>query len=615
MRRHYRNIWSQAASRALSIAHTRAPAIRWAILVGLVATWFVAGFIGWYGGEDLESHTRIGLVDALYRTIIALAMSDLYIPASEGALNIARFAGLAVPVIGILFAFWGELGRSMAHALFARARNHIVICGDGREAMFLARVCRQAGDTVVLFGGAVADDVAWGLRKSGVFVFDSAGADRAGLRAARAPFAAHVVAFEEDDTANLQIEAAMQALMAKRRPRTPVAVHVATHSAMLLREAREMRSMEARRRAADARPKTDPKPFSLHENAARRLVQSEAAALLDLAERLHQPRVHFVLFGFDDAAQAVAGHVLKSLWSAHFEPPRLTVLCPDPADAQAVFNANHPEATAHPDLWTADIAFRPFDWRRAPVNQTLLESIQSERGAATALVVSVGADPENIRLAIALKRVCNHGGRWPAPIFMKETARSEFSSLYAKGDDTPELDAYLQAFGAHETTATRRDIIQNSLDQGAAIAHEHFRLGVAGKRGMAMKDLQIASRDWAEVLETFRAANRAVSDSAWVKIWDARWRPAEKGERGETAPEIPPDLLEQLARREHDRWVAERLLSGWKPAAERNNALMAHDKLVPWEMLAAEDREKDREQVRAAVDIARVMHPRGFAER
>jgi hypothetical protein len=138
------------------------------------------------------------------------------------------------------------------------------------------------------------------------------------------------------------------------------------------------------------------------------------------------------------------------------------------------------------------------------------------------------------------------------------------------------------------------------------------------KDAMSMRELQSAMRDWSDVLETYRAANRAVADSALTKLWDAGWRPAARDEKGETAPAIPAELMRRLAEREHDRWIAERLLAGWRPTAQgetRNNELMSHDKLAPWSALSEDDRGKDVVQVRAAIDIARIMHREGFVPR
>jgi len=425
-----------------------------------------------------------------------------------------------------------------------------------------------------------------------------------------------VVAFEADDTANLQIEAAVRRLVGAAKKRDPIDVHVATRSTMLLKEAREMRSAQARAKTGSAA--IDPKPFSLEEMAARWLIQRESQTLLDLATQIKQDRLHLVFFGFDPGAEAVAERVFSSLWSTHFQAPRITVLTPDPEQAEAGLRARRREAFVHPDLWAADIVFLPFNWDTASISHELLDVVEGSRGKPTAIVVSTGADPGNIHLAIALKRICNHAYRWPVPIFMRESSQSEFSQQYAKGDETEELDAYLLAFGSHQTMATRAMIIEGALDQGAAIAHEHYNNNLGSKAGMSMRELQAAMRDWGEVLETYRAANRAVADSALVKLWDAGWRPARKGEKGEHAPTVPAEEMPKLAEREHDRWIAERLIAGWRPTTQsekRNNDLMAHDKLAPWSAMSDADRNNDEVQVRAAIDIARLIHREGFVRR
>jgi|CXWL01.1.fsa_nt_gi hypothetical protein len=605
MARVYANAWSQAASGLTAMAHTRAAVFRWGFIIALSIVWIGGGLYHWRNEGPLE---------AFYLTLSAVGMYDNYFNVREEfTLQVVRFAALAVPVVGLLFAFSGQLGRSLARLFNLGAAKHVVIAGDSAAALSLALDCRAKKDSVILIAQGLAEDTTLDLRRKGVIVLQGDAGNIETLRAARANHAAHVVAFEPDDTANLQIEAAVRRLVGDRRRRPPIGVHVATRSTMLLREAREMRSSQMRKKGKDGPPPIDPKPFSLDEMAARALLQRESQTMLATADVLEQDRVHVVFFGFDAAAEAVAGGILKSMWSAHFEPPRITVLSPNPEAADAGFRARHREAFAHPALWVADIAFLPFDWDAASIGAELLDAVEA-RGKPSAAIVSTGSDPGNIHLSIALKRAANNGNRWPIPIYMKETSESEFSKEYARGDETVELDAYLQAFGAHQTNATRTRILDGALDAGAAIAHEHYNKNLGAKDQMSMRELQAAMRDWSDVLETYRAANRAVADSAMTKVWDAGWTPVERGEKGNTSPTIPAEILERMAEREHDRWMAERLMSGWRPAEQRNNDLMAHDKLAPWSALTEEDRARDRVQVRAAIDIARVTHPSGFAQ-
>lgn len=607
MARSYSNFWSRAAARLTVMAHTPAPIFRWGVIVVLVALWFGLGMLYWL---------HLGLAEAIYRTLAAVSMYDDYFGVSDIERNAIRFAALAVPVVSLLFAFSGALGRHLAQTFYRGAARHVVVAGDSPPAIALAVDCRKKRDAVILIGQGISEDTVLNMRRQGVIVVEGDATRPETLKNARADHAAHVIAFEPSDTANLHTEAAVRRLVGKHKRKPPISVHVATRSSMLLKEAREMRAQQSRRQ--DKAPPLDPKPFSLDEIAARLLIQKHAQDMLGSAETLQQPRAHVVFFGFDEAAEALAAALFKSFWSAKFEPPRVTVLTPDPEAAEARFKARHREAFAHPHLWTADIAFSLFDWDAASVHGALLAQVEAERGKPCAAVVSTGADPGNIHLAIALKRACNHGNRWPIPIFMKETSQSEFSQEYAHGDDTPELDAYLQAFGGHQDTATRRQILDGAIDRGAAIAHEHYSQNLGARDAMSMKELQAAMKDWSDVLETYRAANRAVADSAAVKLWDMGWRPAKKGEKGEAAAPASGDLLEALARREHDRWMAERLMSGWRPTGEgegRNNDLMAHDKLVGWDGLGEDDRARDRVQVRAAFDIARLMSPLGFVRR
>jgi hypothetical protein len=611
MRRTFANFWSSLACSMTAIAHAHAAFIRWGVMIALVAIWIWAGLAAW--GDQ-------GPLEAIYRTISAVSMYDAYFSVDKeahgAALEIARYAGVIVPVMGLAFAFSGALGRSLAQAFNLGAAHHVVIAGDSPAALTLALDCRAHRDAVILIGAGLSEETALSLRRRGVIVIEGEATRLDTLKAARAHHAAHVVAFEADDTANMQIEAAVRRLVGKAKRRPPIGVHVSTSSPMLLKEAREMRARQMRNMDADD-VAIDPKPFSLNEIAARGLVQSYAQDILSSAEYLKLDHLHIVLFGFDEAGEAAANSIFRSLWSKRFGAPRVTVLTPDPEEAEGRFRARHGEAFAHPELWSADIAFLPFDWNAQSMSHSVLDQVETARGKPGAAIVVTGADPGNIHLSIALSRICNHGLRWPVPIYMKESAKSEFSQTYAHGDETEEIDAYLQAFGARQDTATRAILLRGDLDRGAAIAHKHYNAHLSGRDPVKLKELQAAMRGWHEVLETYRTANRSVADAALVKLWDAGWKLAPARTRGETAPSVSDADLKTLAQTEHSRWVADRLMAGWRPAPQggRDNELMLHDSLVPWEALSEELRARDEVQVLAAVDVARLLHPDGFVRR
>src|SRR5262245_39690422 len=117
MARRYANFWSRAAARLTGIAHTQAPLIRWGVLLILVAVWIGLGMLFFL---------HLGVWEALYRTLGAVSMSDDYFGVQDQDRNAVRFAALAVPIVGLLFAFSGALGRHLADAFNRGAANHIV---------------------------------------------------------------------------------------------------------------------------------------------------------------------------------------------------------------------------------------------------------------------------------------------------------------------------------------------------------------------------------------------------------------------------------------------------------------------------------------------------------
>jgi hypothetical protein len=595
------NFCAQQASAFTRTSHRRMPLLKWAIVLLLAGVWL---FTGWMGGAGRPP------TDAIYQTLGALAMAGgLEDAASNTYRDIARFAGVALTAVGLLFGFSGAVGRALARVWMTGATGHVVVAGQGSAALSLARSCGAAKDAVVLIAPDLAQETAASLRQSGIVLIEGEPTHADMLRAARAGAAAHVVALTGDDAENLRVEAALQVVTPEKR-RQPLAAHVAIDAPMLLMEAREMRASGARREG----PPVDPRPFSLDEIAARALIARHGVDILDLADRQGRERLHILLFGFDTAAEAIAVRVLMSLWSVRFGEPRVTVLTPKASAADRAFAARYPQARAH-DVWKADIAFVDADWTAAGLSDEDFEKLTATRGAPAAAIVSTGSDGANIQLAFALQRSANRRGAWAGPIFMKEATQSEFSRLHAGGDATERLDAYLQAFGSLETTATRAYVIDGLLDVGAAVVHRLYDAAMAAQTDIDMRKLEAMKKGWSAIPETYRNASRASADSALVKLWDLGWRPAPEGVRGDRDPAIDPSQHQRLAEIEHGRWVAERLLNGWRPATVRDNKLMLHTDLVPWVALTDELQGRDRVQVRAAAHAARALCPQGFVRR
>lgn len=130
---------------------------------------------------------------------------------------------------------------------------------------------------------------------------------------------------------------------------------------------------------------------------------------------------------------------------------------------------------------------------------------------------------------------------------------------------------------------------------------------------------------WAELSEERRGSNRSAADHIWVKLRAVAMRTKDADlqsgidlllrqwlrvdrtandqlewamKRVETAwQQLDPSFREELARCEHNRWWADRLVTGWQSDGMRNDARRRHTDLVAFEDLNPSKQDQDRDQV------------------
>ena len=71
----------------------------------------------------------------------------------------------------------------------------------------------------------------------------------------------------------------------------------------------------------------------------------------------------------------------------------------------------------------------------------------------------------------------------------------------------------------------------------------------------------------------------------------------------ETPIKFKNDEIEILAKKEHERWMQEKLSTGWQYAKKTNRTKKLHKSLIPWEKLSEDEKEKDRALVKGIPKI------------
>jgi hypothetical protein len=102
---------------------------------------------------------------------------------------------------------------------------------------------------------------------------------------------------------------------------------------------------------------------------------------------------------------------------------------------------------------------------------------------------------------------------------------------------------------------------------------------------------------WDRLPKTLKASNRSQAEDIETKLHTIGCVLVPMHGVAATSFEFTPDEIEALARMEHDRWVAERLQSGWQFGPVRDVRAKRSPYLVPWEQLSEKIRDLDRETV------------------
>jgi hypothetical protein len=146
------------------------------------------------------------------------------------------------------------------------------------------------------------------------------------------------------------------------------------------------------------------------------------------------------------------------------------------------------------------------------------------------------------------------------------------------------------------------DVIESSVTEILARArHEEYRRG-AVERGETL-DANPSLVSWERLPDALKESNRRFAESigATIRALGGTLRPLAGAP---TKLPIPAELLDQLARREHDRWSTALERDGWRPTeGPKDSAAKLHPLLVAWEELPESDREKDRDTIRGLPEM------------
>lgn len=575
-----------------------------AVLSGGAALGLAA--MGWVVQLGAPSDPR-EWIDVIVRTVKVLLLSDIYYDGTltpkalnwlEPARALGVFASLVIAVRLLALA----IGSSAADLIFRFfANKHHVIIGMGPAAMEYA-----AAHNRMFKGGAIhlAEERLPTARR--LATFERRGPIKNQLRHASSKRARRVVVDEGDDADTWQTAQ----IVAQECPRAEVLAHIRDPW---------IRDRLSRDRANTQRATPKLAPFSYSGGAARQVMMAHPPYLL--AQALAAPVQHILIVGFGQVGQEIAREFIVTCVVPGDAKLMVTVIDPTAQEKLELdFNGRHEELVKHVDFEFISGDFRLADTRPDGLIQRLQK--RAAKAPICAVYIAIDQDHKPLGLTFAIRAMALRHNLFIAPLFVcaqhgagLPPVRHGVGLVGGPVDVQEEREKQATAegklcnlrvvsFGSWPAAFDGAGMLEQPFDYQARRYHEEYSRLYADNERKQTGAVTATAKSWAELPDQLRVSNRRAAahmrTKAFVVGYDlGRWLAADSGYR--ETHELPPaaasfsseaDPDPVMSRLEHQRWMLDRFLDGWRPGG-RSDYLRMRKTLVPFDQLDPTEIAKD----------------------
>lgn len=568
----------------------------------VIALIFVLGLIGFhrfFSGQappkDAAGNLRIW-TNALYVTIGLFTLRTGFFPQFVAVqipwqLEVARWLAAALAGVAIWKAAAQIFHRRLLDRRLRRLSGHTLVCGLGRKGFELVRALKGKGTTVVAIEQDPGNVNIPHCDDLGISVVTGDARDERLLAKAGADRARRLIFVCGNDATTVQaVVRAREHYLSQEHDR---GLDLSYYAEIFEPPFAELLNRHPALKQSDG--SFNLSIFNVYENTARRLLADHPLEVGCVAgpEQRTQSTIHVVIIGFGAMGQSIATQAARIGHFAEGTGLKITVIDPCSDQRRLEFFARQPQFEQ-----VCTVAFETRGVEHPDVRQALRESIV-DRSELVKIFVCEENDQESLMTVLRMTAAVEE---LKDSVYLQQHSEYGFAQMLSHGQST-NAQPWLVPFGMPEEAVDLEEVLHERLDRIARAFHEsHVQARLA--EGAKLAD-DIALAPWSQLSETFRSSNRQQADHLDVKLRAIGCCRAMKESRG-NAPAVvsfADDEVELLARMEHARWRAERLLAGWKYGEPKDKLRKISSDLVAWDMLPPSSKEYNRHAVREIPQI------------
>lgn len=563
---------------------------QWPIILAVELLALILGYIG-LAKNATATGERLSPLDLFYRMIQLIPMESGSVSGPIGwELEVARLLVPAVAAYAATKAFTIIFREQMQLIRLWFIKDHVIICGLGQKGLLLVDHFREAGEQVVVIEQDEDNNLLTLCRERGAITLIGDATDVALLRKAVIQRAKHIISVCGDDGTNAEVAVRAQEQSQNRRSGVLTCIiHIVAPQLNNLLKEQEL-GME---QFAPFRLEL----FNIFDRGARFLLQ----AYSPFTETGRVP--HVLIIGLGNLGVNLVVQMART-WQDRVSPVdrRLPITVID-REANWKLEAlviRYPPLTKVCKFLAHQMDIRAPEFQRA-------EFLYNAQGQYDIDAIYICLDNDSLGLDAGLS-LLNQIKQHPTPIFIRMVQHSGLATLLYGGYGGDGAFKNLHAFGLLDQTCTLDLVLGGTHEILARSLHEEYmrhqkQLGQTAQTNPVM----VA---WDQLPEALKESNRRQVDHIRLKLeaigagittltdWDAEPFEFKQAE------------VDLMARMEHERWVQERQLEGWKYApGSKNMNKKTHPDLVPWEKLSQSAKDLNCNAVR---DIPTFLAQAGF---
>lgn len=523
--------------------------------------------LGGYGFMDMfeKAHGHWSVLEVAEKTVgLFESEAVVFVKGEEvdahwtlGAARVlAKILVLSLAGAGVLSVF----GARYKIWRFRNVSGHTLFIGVGNRGRYLALEALKKGRVAAidLDEHNANREI---LSHKGVLFLTGSGVDSSLLTSARASFAARVVILTQSDDVNSHIaEKVVEEWQQARRVSTempPLEVLVSIASPEYRELLRERWNLICQKEAGGPAVK-----LLGFQSVALRSVLLEMATEAGVSAEVRKRGMNILVAGDSAFVEEIMKLAVAFLQVSGLERPKF-VVCTVERDLAGDFARRYPAVSM-----VADVQFVEDE----PVDVAWAKGLDGQ--VFDFAVVALATEANTLFVAERVLR----------------SSRFEASRVMALVQSLPGIKVTplqrMRVISAFEQGCKSAEFGDATLEIEAQANHEAYLKGLGPNERASVVS-------WHDLPESLKESNRwgVLHGTVKKRIW-------------ETVSEVErPSLLEHLAQSEHGRWMAEKVMDGWRGGGARDNVRRIHPDIKPFDELTEEGREKDRVQVRRSLGI------------